>query len=104
MVRFLFNRTDSSHSQDGELSVFAPERRPGCQGSGAMRRRKLRWQWGPLKQLTVMKLMREELLTRLAVARKQARTGLAPARDPYSAAAAKTTEASRLSVIAAVWK
>ena len=39
-----------------------------------MRCRELKSRWGRLKQLTVMKLTREELLMRLGVARKQART------------------------------
>ena len=59
--------------QDGELYVFA-QSADRVAKERAMRRRQLKWLWGRLKQLAGMKLTREELLTRLGAARKQART------------------------------
>ena len=59
--------------QDGELYVFA-QSADRVAKERAMRRRQLKWLWGRLKQLTGMKLTREELLMRLGAARKQART------------------------------
>jgi hypothetical protein len=59
--------------QDGELYVFA-QSADRVSKERAMRRRQLKWLWGRLKQLTGMKLTREELLMRLGAARKQART------------------------------
>jgi transposase len=59
--------------QNGELYVFA-QSADRVAKERAMRRRQLKWLWGRLKQLTGMKLTREELLMRLGAARKQART------------------------------
>ncbi len=59
--------------QDGELYVFA-QSADRVAKERAMRRRQLKWLWARLKQLTGMKLTREELLMKLGVARKQART------------------------------
>src|ERR1700752_130789 len=59
--------------QDGELYVLA-QSADRVAKERAMRRRQLKWLWGRLKQLTGMKLTREELLMRLGAARKQART------------------------------
>jgi transposase len=59
--------------QDGELYVFAQSTNRVAK-ERAMRRRQLKWLSGRLKQLTGMKLTREELLMKLGVARKQART------------------------------
>ena len=59
--------------QDGELYVFA-QSADRVAKERAIRRRQLKWLWGRLKQLTGMKLTREELLMRLGAARKQART------------------------------
>jgi hypothetical protein len=59
--------------QDGELYVFA-QSADRVAKERAMRRRQLKWLWGRLKRLAGMKLTREELLMKLGVARKQART------------------------------
>ena len=59
--------------QDGELYVFA-QSADRVAKERAIRRRQLKWLWARLKQLAGMKLTREELLMRLGVARKQART------------------------------
>lgn len=60
-------------AQDGELYVFA-QSADRVVKERAIRRRQLKWLWARLKQLTGMKLTREELLMRLGAARKQART------------------------------
>jgi hypothetical protein len=59
--------------QDGELYVFA-QSADRVAKERAIRRRQLKWLWGPLKQFAGMKLTCEELLMRLGAARKQART------------------------------
>ena len=55
---------------DGELYVFAesPDR---VAKERAIRRRQLKWLWARLKQLSTMKLRREELLMKLGAARDQ---------------------------------
>jgi hypothetical protein len=59
--------------QDGELYVFA-ESRDRVAKERAMRRRQLKWLWKRLKQLTAMRLTREELLMKLGAARSQTPT------------------------------
>lgn len=59
--------------QDGELYVFA-ESRDRVAKERAMRRRQLKWLWQRLKQLSGMKLTREDLLMKLGAARQQAPT------------------------------
>jgi len=58
-------------AQDGELYVFA-ESADRVAKERAMRRRKLKWLWTRLKQLSAMQLGREELLMKLGAARAQA--------------------------------
>ncbi len=58
--------------QDGELYVLAASR-DRIAKERAMRRRKLKWLWKRLAQLSAMKLTREELLMKLGAARQQAR-------------------------------
>jgi transposase len=57
--------------QDGELYVFA-ESRDRVAKERAMRRRQLKWLWARLKQLSAMKLSRQELLMKLGAARERA--------------------------------
>jgi len=59
--------------QDGEVYVFA-ESRDRVAKERAMRRRQLKWLWARLKQLSAMKLAREELLMKLGAARAKAPT------------------------------
>ena len=59
--------------QDGELYVFA-ESRDRVAKERAMRRRQLQMAVGRLKQLSAMKLTREELLMKLGAARSKAPT------------------------------
>jgi hypothetical protein len=59
--------------QDGELYVFAASR-DRIAKERAMRRRKLKWLWKRLAQLSTMKLTREELLMNLGAARQRARS------------------------------
>jgi transposase len=59
--------------QDGELYVFA-ESRDRVAKERAMRRRQLKWLWARLKQLSAMKLSRQELLMKLGAARERAHT------------------------------
>jgi len=59
--------------QDGELYVFA-ESRDRVLKERAMRRRQLNWLWARLKQLSAMKLSRQELLMKLGAARERAHT------------------------------
>jgi transposase len=58
-------------AQDGELYVFAASR-DRIAKERAMRRRKLKWLWQRLAQLSTMKLTREELLMKLGAARQRA--------------------------------
>ncbi len=60
--------------RDGELYVFAASR-DRIAKERAMRRRKLKWLWKRLAQLSAMKLTREELLMKLGAARQKARSG-----------------------------
>jgi transposase len=57
--------------QDGEVYVFA-ESRDRVAKERAMRRRQLKWLWARLKQLSAMKVEREELLMKLGAARAKA--------------------------------
>ena len=57
--------------QDGELYVLA-ESRDRVAKERAMRRRQLKWLWARLKQLSSMKLTRDELLMKLGAARAKA--------------------------------
>ncbi len=59
--------------QDGELYVFAQSRERVAK-ERAMRRRRLKWLWKRLAQLSAMKLSREELLMKLGAARQRARS------------------------------
>ncbi len=59
--------------QDGEIYVFA-ESRDRVTKERAMRRRQLKWLWTRLKQLSAMKLSRQELLMKLGAARERAHT------------------------------
>ena len=59
--------------QDGELYVFA-ESKDRVAKERAMRRRQLKWLWARLKQLSAMRLKREELLMKLGAARHKAPT------------------------------
>jgi hypothetical protein len=59
--------------QDGEVYVFA-ESRDRVSKERAMRRRQLKWLWARLKQLSVMRIEREELLMKLGAARAKAPT------------------------------
>ena len=59
-------------AQEQELYVFA-QSHARIAKERAMRRRKLKWLWARLKQLTAMKLDREELLMKLGAARAKAR-------------------------------
>jgi hypothetical protein len=59
--------------QDGEVYVFA-ESRDRVTKERAMRRRQLKWLWARLKQLSVMKIEREELLMKLGAARAKVPT------------------------------
>src|SRR6266446_3764899 len=58
--------------QEGELYVLA-QSRARIHKERAMRRRKLKWLWARLKQISTMELDREELLMKLGAARAQAR-------------------------------
>ena len=58
--------------QDQELYVLA-QSRARIHKERAMRRRKLKWLWARLKQISAMNLDREELLMKLGAARTQAR-------------------------------
>jgi transposase len=60
-------------AQDGELYVLAASR-DRIAKERAMRRRKLKWLWQRLAQLSTMKLTREELLMKLGAARQRARS------------------------------
>jgi hypothetical protein len=57
--------------QDGELYVLAQSTDRVCK-ERAIRRRKLKWLWRRLKELSAMQLTREELLMKLGGARSQA--------------------------------
>jgi len=57
--------------EDGELYVFA-ESADRVAKERAMRRRQLKWLWTRLKQLSAMRLTREELLMKLGAARQKA--------------------------------
>jgi hypothetical protein len=59
--------------QDGELYVFA-ESADRVAKERAMRRRQLKWLWARLKQLSAMRLSREELLMKLGAARQKTPT------------------------------
>ena len=59
--------------QDGELYVFAHSADRVAK-ERAMRRRQLKWLWARLKQLSAMRLSREELLMRLGAARQKTPT------------------------------
>jgi hypothetical protein len=59
--------------QDGELYVFA-ESKDRVAKERAMRRRQLKWLWMRLKQLSAMRLTREELLMKLGAARQRTPT------------------------------
>ena len=59
--------------QEGELYVFA-QSADRVAKERAMRQRQLKWLWARLKQLTAMRLSREELLMKLGAARQKART------------------------------
>jgi transposase len=58
--------------QEQELYVLA-QSRARIHKERAMRRRKLKWLWARLKQISAMKLKREELLMKLGAARAKAR-------------------------------
>ena len=58
-------------AQDGELYVFA-QSRDRIAKERAMRRRRLKWLWQRLAQLSAMQLTREELLMKLGAARQRA--------------------------------
>jgi transposase len=58
--------------QDQELYVLA-QSRARIHKERAMRRRKLKWLWGRLKEIAAMELDREELLMKLGAARAKAR-------------------------------
>jgi hypothetical protein len=60
--------------QDGEMYVFA-QSTDRVAKERAMRRRQLKWLWARLKQLSAMRLTREELLMKLGAARQKAPTG-----------------------------
>jgi len=57
--------------QQGELYVYAQSRERVAK-ERAMRRRKLKWLWGRLQQLSSMQLTREQLLMKLGAARAHA--------------------------------
>ena len=59
--------------QDGELYVFA-QSADRVAKERAMRRRQLKWLWTRLKQLSAMRLTREELLMKLGAARHKTPT------------------------------
>jgi hypothetical protein len=59
--------------QNGELYVFA-ESKDRVSKERAMRRRQLKWLWMRLKQLSAMRLTREELLMKLGAARQKTPT------------------------------
>jgi hypothetical protein len=59
--------------QDGELYVFA-QSADRVAKERAMRRRQLKWLWARLKQLSAMRLTREELLMKLGAARQKTPT------------------------------
>src|SRR5205085_4704440 len=59
--------------QEQELYVLA-QSRARIHKERAMRRRKLKWLWQRLKQLSTMELSREELLMKLGAARAKARS------------------------------
>jgi hypothetical protein len=58
--------------QEQELYVLA-QSRARIHKERAMRRRKLKWLWARLKQISAMSLGREELLMKLGAARAKAR-------------------------------
>jgi transposase len=58
-------------AQDGELYVYA-QSADRVAKERAMRRRKLKWLWARLRQLTTMTLTREQLLMKLGAAQQQA--------------------------------
>ena len=62
--------------QEQELYVLA-QSRARIHKERAMRRRKLKWLWARLKQISAMNLEREELLMKLGAARAKARGGVA---------------------------
>jgi hypothetical protein len=57
--------------QDGELYVLA-QSADRVSKERAIRRRKLKWLWRRLKELSAMQLTREELLMKLGGARSEA--------------------------------
>jgi transposase len=59
--------------QDGELYVLA-ESHDRLAKERAMRKRQLKWLWSQLKQLSAMKISRQELLMKLGAARERAPT------------------------------
>jgi hypothetical protein len=59
--------------QEGELYVFA-QSADRVAKERAMRRRQLKWLWARLKQLSAMRLSREELLMKLGAARQKTPT------------------------------
>jgi transposase len=59
--------------QDGELYLFA-QSADRVAKERAMRRRQLKWLWARLKQLSAMRLSREELLMKLGAARQKTPT------------------------------
>jgi hypothetical protein len=59
--------------QDGELYVFA-QSADRVAKERAMRRRQLKWLWARLKQLSTMRLTREELLMKMGAARHRVPT------------------------------
>ena len=62
----------STSAQDQELYVLA-QSHARINKERAMRRRKLKWLWGRLKEIAAMELDREELLMKLGAARARAR-------------------------------
>ena len=60
-------------SEEGELYVFA-QSADRVAKERAMRRRQLKWLWARLKQLSAMRLTREELLMKLGAARQKVPT------------------------------
>ena len=58
-------------TEQGELYVLA-ESHDRIAKDRSMRRRRLKWLWARLKQLSAMTLMREDLLMKLGAAKQQA--------------------------------
>jgi hypothetical protein len=87
-------RREMANSTSSPRTPTGQEPAPAKAGERAMRRRQLKWLWGRLKQLTGMKLTREELLMRRGVARNQARTADACSRSRWLRTAPPSREAA----------